>query len=650
LTDLLHPPEPRLPSPYNASGLVPDIFDCSLDGRPYMIDESQPFYRQHRRQLEPIIRTQADTSPEPGEQTLDPNGLWRRSFEDWRMGMGQRYLDRQGSLDNSYFWSKGLNTLQNAWELHMLPGTIVSHASTGTNLQLLWAAAYMYIVDGANLYYSPISAISRGQTVTWATIAGLPGTNISSACTDGYLVYLACGAQGVWTVGPGGASAGVHQLVTSAIDSAAVVGYGNGRLMLGSTNNLYNIVSSTAAALPTPLMVSGNPNARWTCFTGGNNWLYGGLNVGGVGHVYGVQTTADGTTLAPPVVQALLPNGEKVFSMYGYEGYLFLGTQNGVRACTQGANGVTIGTLIPVGTWGTMPSSTVSLPPYGNAVQCFAAWRDRIYFGWTDYDTTSTGLGQLSLENWAVAGILPACASDLMANVQGAVTGVAVVNDAIYVGQSVLLFAVQGQGVFLEDINLVPSGTVQSGYVLYDLTDPKVPALLDVQGAFLPQQGSCSAAVSVDGGSFVTVGSASPGSGTVNTYSLQPALGSGSRFEVALTLSRDPTSTNAGPTITRWTMRSWPAPIRPKTWQLPLVLSTHVEDVTGQDWPFQPEVEINALEAMANDGLPVAYQEGNETYTVFVTDVSFISRTRGQTIEGAYFEGLALVNIESVPA
>ena len=625
----------------STSTLVPGIFDCALGGIPFMLDLSQPFYRQHRRQLEPLIRTQADTSPLPGEQTMDPNGLWRRSFEDWRMGMGQRYLDRQGSLNNSYFASKGVNTLLNAWEVHLLPDTLLSHASANSNLIVLWAAAYIYIVDGASVYATPISNISRGNaSVPWTAVTGLPGGTISSATTDGYLLYLAMGSHGVWTVGPGGASAAVAQLVTDAIDSGAVIGYGNGRLMLGSTNNLYNIVSAAPAGLPPALMVAGNPNARWTCFTSGNNWLYAGMNVGGVGYIYGVQTTSDGTTLAPPVIQCQLANGEKLFSMYGYEGYLILGTGYGVRTCQQGATGVTLGTLIPVGTWTGMPSGTVLQPPTGTPVQCVYAWRDSIWFGWSNYDAGSTGLGKLSLENFVVPNLLPACASDLMASTQGAVTSVSIVN-------GIILFAVAGQGVYLQHINLVPQGWVQSGFILYDLTDPKVPALLDVQGAATQEQGSYGAAISVDAGVFQDVGFATPSSLITNTYTL--ALGSGSRFEVLLTLFRDTATPSAGPTLTRWTLRSYPAPLRPRTWQLPLVLATHVEDITGQSWDRDPEAEINALEAMANTGLPVLYQEGNEAFQVFVTDVSFLGRTRSQTIDKDYFEGLALVNVQSIP-
>ena len=87
--------------------------------------------------------------------------------------------------------------------------------------------------------------------------------------------------------------------------------------------------------------------------------------------------------------------------------------------------------------------------------------------------------------------------------------------------------------------------------------------------------------------------------------------------------------------------------MRPRTWQLPLILSTSVRDATGQDWNFDPEEEIVALELMANEGLPVTYQEGSESFNVFVTDVSFISRNL--TTDRHYFNGLALVNVQAIP-
>jgi hypothetical protein len=602
----------------SVTALVPYIFPIALDGRPYMPDLSQPFYRQQRRQLEPLIRTQADTSNEPGEQTMDPNGLWRRSFEDWVLGAGQRYLDRSTSVPNGYWASKGVDTLTTKWQVSLLPDVRNVGPSSSANPLLIWAAAYMYVIEGGAVYYTAISNVFPGASPPWTLIPGLPSGQVSSACTDGYSIYLAYGAAGIWKVDPVGV---LTQYVSAAIDTAAVIGYANGRLMLGNLNSVYNIIAG-GASLGTALIVFGNPNARVTCFAEGNNWLYIGMNVGGIGYIYGTQTTSDGTTLEPPSVQGQLPNGEKIYSMYGYLGYLVVGSGLGVRTCQQGSTGVTLGTLIPT------PSP----------VMCLVAWGAFVWFGWTNYDSASTGLGKLSLTNWVVEGLLPAYSSDRMAAGQGVVNSTIILNGHV-------LFAVVGMGFFLDAATLVGSGTVQSGYILYDLTDPKVPALLDVQGAAAQEHGTYAMSVSVDGGPFQQVGSAAPVALITNTYTL--SLVSGSRFEVLMTLYADVVTPSTGPVITRWTLRSYPAPLRPRTWQLPLVLNTVVQDQTGQDWEFDPETEINALEQMANNAVPVVYQEGYEAYLVFVTDVSFIART--VTTDRHYFNGLALVNIQSIP-
>jgi hypothetical protein len=55
-----------------------------------------------------------------------------------------------------------------------------------------------------------------------------------------------------------------------------------------------------------------------------------------------------------------------------------------------------------------------------------------------------------------------------------------------------------------------------------------------------------------------------------------------------------------------------------------------------------------ALETLAQAGSPVTYQEADQSYTVFVTDVQFLP---DQTTERQYYyNGLALVNLQSLPA
>ena len=614
-----------------SSSLVPDTFHVALNGRPYMVDLNQPFYRQYRRQLAQLIRTQADTSKEPGEQSLDPNSLWRRSFEDWAEGAGQRYADRTDSVPNGFWQSKGIDALTAKWQISLLPDTSKQRTSANTNLQMVAANGYVYISDGQTLLFTS----SLAGTVTWMTVTGTPGVAISSICTDGLTVYVAYGASGIYTTTAGSASASNY--VSAAIGSAAVLGYVNGRLMLGNSGSggdgkLYNITAG-GASLGTALLAPNNTNATWAGFAEGNNNLYAAVNIGLNAYIYGTATTADGSSLSAPTIQGKLPLGEKVTAIFGYLGELIVGSNTGVRFCqTSTTGGVSLGSLIT----GTLPNS------YGPAssVQALCGYGRWVYFGWTNYDTTSTGLGRMDLENFVVAGALPAFASDLMATAQGAVTGVASL-------AGVQAFAVSGQGFFVQSTNLVASGTISSGYILYDLADRKIPVLLDVETPGALVYGSYSAAVSADGGAFAAVGLHKPGQPEPVTFGISGV--SAVRIEVQLTLNRDGTTTTQGPTVSRFTLRSYPAPKRPLTWQLPLVLNESIANRSSGSQGFDPLAELQALEAMANSAEPVKFQEGDLTFPVFVQDVQFLPDYTTEENVDPYFNGIALVTLVGLP-
>ena len=616
------------------SSLVPDVFTVSIGGRPYTIDLSQPFYRQYRRQIAQLLRTQADTQKIPGEHSLDPNGLWRRSMEDWSLGAGQRYYDRDTSVDSGFYTSKGIDCLTSKWQISLLPDTASQRASVNTNLYVVQANGYTYISDGQTLLYTS----SLSGTVTWTTVTGTPAHNISSLCTDGYTVYAAYGASGIYSTVAGSASA--TQFVTSAIGSGAVIGYVNGRLMLGNNSDgtngdgkLYNIVAS--GALPTALLAPNGTNVSWVGFAQGNNNLYGAVNVGGLGLIYGTSTSSDGTTLTAPTVQATLPNGEQVTAVYGYLGQLLIGSTLGVRyASPSGTGGISIGSLIPTTQGGVTYTPTTATQP----VHCFYGYGRWVWFGWSNYDTGSTGLGKLDLENFVVSGVLPAFASDRMATAQGTVTGVAMVNGTA-------IFAVSGSGFYVDSTNLVSSGTIQSGYILFDLVDSKIASLIDVETPGPLAYGSYAVGLSTNAGSYTTVGTHHVGDAEPVTYTTSGQ--NGERFEVQLTLNRDATTTTQGPTITRWTLRVYPAPRRPVTWQLPLTFDEHIVDNSMGSEGFDPLVELQALEQMAADGEPVVYQESNQSYTVYVQDVQFLPDEL--TTDKHYFNGLCLVTLEGVP-
>src|SRR5690242_10959734 len=70
----------------------------------------------------PLIRQQADNSSRPGEQSLNPDDLWRRSAETWEAGGGQNYYDRSFSTDGMFRTSTGIDPSVKG-QITLLPDT-----------------------------------------------------------------------------------------------------------------------------------------------------------------------------------------------------------------------------------------------------------------------------------------------------------------------------------------------------------------------------------------------------------------------------------------------------------------------------------------------------------------------------------------------
>jgi len=600
--------------------LVPSLYHCSIAGRPYMVDFSQPFYRQYRRQIAQIMRQQSDTSTDPGEQSLDPNAMWRRSYESWDEGAFQIHLDRHDSVPNRYRSSKGLDTLTTKWQVSLLNDVTLFRASARSNLKVREANGYIYVADGNNLYFSPRPVPGVAWTPAWTTVAGTPANVISAMATDGYNIWVAMGPGGIWHT-TAGATTAADNYVTGALSASAVVSYMNGRLMVADGPRIYNIIAA-GVALPAALFTAGNPSFVFSTFAEGENAIYVGGNAGDRAYIYGLQVTSDGTQLGAPVVQGQLAPGEMCTALYGFLNYLMVGTSLGARMCTTDPSGaVSLGTLIPT----------------PNPVITFMGWDRFCYFGWTAYDSVSTGLGKMDLQNHVVENLLPAVASDLMAPGGGVVS-------SIWVQPGYVLFAVNGAGFYATDpAHLVASGSVDSGLINYDLTDPKTAAQIDISGPI--NAGSYSVGLAVNGGNFTTIGTHKVGQPEPVTFGCGPRTGQ--TFEVRLTLYRDAVFPNTGPTITRWTLRSYPAPHRPLTWQVPLIINEVVVNLTDGEDSYDPLTELVALESMANLGEMVVYQEGPYSYSVFVTDVAFYPDYPCR--DRHFFNGMCLVTLQGLP-
>lgn len=600
-----------------ASLQVPNVYAIALNGHPYMIDWSQPFYRQYKREITQLLRTQADVGTEPGEQSINPEDLWRRSQEDWSLGAGQRYTDRKDSTPWRYWKSLGINPWTK-WQISLHNNVGVSTGSLNNNLQWVNVGLRCYQVDGGVLSYTlnPLTA-----SPVYVTVTGMPGTAIFSVSTDGYNVYCATATGVYWTnTGTGAAT----QLVTSALDSACLVKWTNGRLMVTNLNSIYNVTSTSPAALPAALFTHSVPAFRWTAIAEGLTQIYFAGTSGNKSWIYGSTILTDGTALAPPIVQGQTPTGETITAMLGYLGFVAVGTSLGVRfALTDQSGGVTLAALIP------LPQPCLALDGY-----------DRfIWFSWSNYDAAHTGMGRMDLQNFAVAQVQPAYASDLMVNGQGQV-------GCIKTWQGAKVFCVNGVGFFFEDTTTkVPTGTLDSGLILFDLPDPKVGILLDVQSPVPLSGGSYTAYLSPDEGTFLPLGIhrvTDPDPVTFTVSQIQAA-----RFEVRLTLNRDEAHPALGPVITRFTFRAWPTPRRPLNWQLPLIINERVTTISSNTDGFDPFNELTYLEHLCISGQVANFQEGYLTYPVLVSDVSFLPQN--QTVDNHFFNGIALVQLKGIP-
>lgn len=598
------------PSAVNA----PLPYPVAIDGRGYLIDFSFPVGRRlaFGHQSIDMLRPQSDTSNITGEQSLNPESLWRRSQSSWHSGAGQTYLDRDDSISSRFRSSKGLNPWTK-YQLTLLNDTALRLASANTNLRMVTVGSYLYLTDGTALKYTQdMTVVSPSFTTVTGTGAAAP----TSICSDGFNVYTAHVANGLYTTTRGAAAA--TQLVTSALASDSICAYVKGRLMVSKGAAIYNITSTGAAALPTALFTQANTDWVWTCFGEGPANVYAAGFSGDKSLIYRTGILTDGTALAAPVVAGELPDGEIIRSMQGYLGLMVIGSDKGVRLCEFDAAGnLLVGDLI----------ATTS------AVSCFEPQDRFVWYGLTNYDATSTGLGRLDLRTFNLTA--PAYASDLMATVQGAV-------QSAVTFQSIRMFSVSGSGFYAEDTTKkVASGTIDSGFITYGIVDQKVAMFLNIDTRALV--GSITTSLSLDGGSFATVGS----------YSLQASVAQSDptsqtltdHFEVRVVLTRNSSTDTTGPTLLRYTLRANPAAITGMLLSVPIRLHEELK-VGGIDVDCVPSTELALLDDLRTSRRVALYQEGNQSFTITVEGLHWLPESFGE--RNQELNGTCVVSMKTV--
>ncbi len=580
---------------------VPGRFDVSINGRPYMIDRAAGAEAFNRRPI-PVLRQQADNSESFGEQTLSPEDAVRRSQESWDHGAGQDNLDRPESDTRRFRSSKGVD-VWTRWALSLLPDTSSQRASAATNLLIEPSGNVLYAVDGASLIWATAPP-------TWTTVTGTPATAASALTSDGYNVWTAHGPDGVFVTVRGTAGTASYNTLV-----ARVLRYVRGRLMAANAGSIYNITAGGTP--PAALFTHPNTDFAWVGFAEGRNVIYAAGFSGDKSLIYRITIRQDGSGLDVPVIAGALPDGEVVRSIDAYLGFVLLGTDKGVRFCSSESDGsLVVGSLIRT----------------PQPVRCFEGQDRFVWYGWSNHDGTSTGLGRLDLQTFT-APLTPAYASDLMVPGQGAVTSVATFGDRRYL-------AVSGLGIYRESVNRVAVGTLDAGRLTYGVSDSKIAFFLDVRTR--DGLGGHKAHLAVDGGVFVQIGTRT---GRAEDEPFQAGQVAGESFEVRLELNRDADVTK-GPTLTRYTLRAYPRPRRGQLFQVPLLLTERVLVRGDQEHHQNPQAELDAFMRLQDSRQLVIYQVGMESHTVLVDDSTFIYGT--PTGDGRAWNGTLVVRLKAL--
>jgi len=565
------------------SPLVPKNFHVAIGGHPYMMD-----VRKYSRRTLPGVSEQTDQTTEPGEASLSREGFWRRSQSRFDHGAGQEFLDEEGADRRRFRESKGVDIWTHDRALCLLNSTELKGAGTPSTSasKLLSVGGYLYVADGTNLRHTSDPSVS---SPTWTTIAA--GGTIADIATDGVYVYVAITGSAIQRAAIGASSFTAWATATAQPD---VLAYANGRLLMGDANVLAEVASDG-----TPTAIYTDPrgtSATWVAIAGTPGAAFAALNAGSRGYIYALTVDDVSTAIAVPRLAGELPVGESVNALTYYGGVLLIGTSKGLRAAIVDTTQLQIGEV-------------VEIADTAGGVRCFAAEGRYVWFGWSDYDSTSTGVGRVDLaSNISENTYVPAYASDVMGTAQGNVLGVARHGGRTY-------FTVSGDGLFGETGSLVESGTFSSGWIRYSTLVPKL--FTGVQVGHDALEGTVAAAITLDDGTDKALGTSITAGST--SSEIFDAGSEGVAVELTLTLTRE--SASAGPCVRFWTLHALPVPSRVDEIIVPLILAQRVTDLRGREWIVDPLAEVEFLRDLRTANTLITYQEGDLTETVRVDNV-----------------------------
>ena len=609
-------------SDISATDLVPSIFPVSIDGKPYPLDLNNPMGGNlYRRDSIALLRTQADSARTAGESSVSPEIFWRRSFDSWHAGAGQTHADRETSSPYRFRSSKGMDPWTKGELKALNDVTDITPSSPNESLGVISVGNKIYCWNGTYVGYKTTISGSWTQVTT-----GLPAATPIGMATDGKNLWILYSATGAYRIETSSApTTVVHHVTMPSGVTATGIWFNKGKLFISdSSSHMHHINLQTSKDLhqyPEVIDLS-LFTFNWTASTGVGGYHYFGGYRGDASFIYKVTLTAEGTALGAAVVAGELPDGELVYHLGSYLGYLIIGTSKGVRFANTDSSGyITIGGLIET----------------GQPVYCTEGQDRFVWFGWGKYDAVSSGLGRMDLAEFT-STLTPAYASDLMAGTPEYLSNSADPVDAnvvqgdtkhVVTFDNKRIFSVPGEGIFAESTSKVRSATLSSGLISHGIIDNKYAAFLDARVQPLATNNIIKLAHSSDSGDFKVSGTLAE-SGSV--YTGEFFLGdTGRNFEAQVIFGDTVGTSYVGADVicTGFMLRSYPAPKRVSKFSVPLMLFDMV-NVADRDWSGNPGADFTFLLDLHKRQLPFTFQESEISYTVVMDDYQWLPEKRSK--------------------
>jgi hypothetical protein len=597
-----------------STDLVPSIFPIAIDGKPYNLDFNNPMGGNfYRRDSVALLRTQADSARTAGESSVSPEIFWRRSFDSWHVGAGQTHADRETSNPYRFRSSKGMNVWDKG-ELKALNDVVAQNPATpNENIGLVVAGARLYSFNATKTYFTTETDASWA----WTEVTGTPASAPVGIASDGKNIWIAH-PGGIYSTTTSSSAVGGSAFAAPPAGNWTGIWFNKGKLFASTDDGKMHTISG--AGTVTNVIDRSTLGFTWTSSTGVGGYHYFAGYSGDKSIIFKVTLTAEGTALGAGIVAGELPDDEKVLHLDAYLGYLIIGTNKGVRFANTDANGyITIGGLIQT----------------NQPVYCSEGQDRFVWFGWGNYDNTSSGLGRMDLAEFT-STLTPAYASDLMAGKPELRTSATTPTAADPILGDVLsvvtydnkrVFAVKAKGIFTETTTKVPLASLDTGLISHGIIDNKYAAFLDARLEPLVSGNVLKLAHASDSEGFATSGAITE---TGATYTGEFFLGhTGRNFEIRVTFGDIAPSTLVGANVncTGFMLRSYPAPKRVSKFSVPVMLFDSV-NVADRDWAGNPGADFEFLSNLHKRQLPFTYQEGEVSYTVVMDDYQWLPEKR----------------------